>query len=88
MVVMHSCDNPPCVNPDHLSVGTKAENNADAARKGHMAAASRRRSKLTEDDVRAIRASTEAAAVIMARYDLSQASVSFIRNRKRWASLE
>jgi hypothetical protein len=34
LVVMHRCDNPPCCNPAHLSVGTVAENNADAARKG------------------------------------------------------
>lgn len=34
MVVMHSCDNPSCVNPDHLSVGTYKENTADMIAKG------------------------------------------------------
>ena len=33
MVIMHACDNPPCVNPEHLSLGTKAENHRDAVRK-------------------------------------------------------
>lgn len=32
--VMHSCDNPPCVNPNHLSTGTQADNRRDCASKG------------------------------------------------------
>lgn len=34
MSVMHSCDNPPCVNPAHLRVGTPADNNLDTTTKG------------------------------------------------------
>ena len=34
MLVLHSCDNPPCVNPKHLSIGTNKDNSHDKMRKG------------------------------------------------------
>lgn len=35
MHVLHSCDNPPCINPDHLKLGTHSENMEDMTRRGH-----------------------------------------------------
>jgi hypothetical protein len=34
MMVLHSCDNPPCVNPDHLRIGTARDNMMDAIQRG------------------------------------------------------
>lgn len=56
MCVLHRCDNPPCCNPAHLFLGTKADNLRDAAEKGRMPRGEAHwRAKLTECDVREIR---------------------------------
>jgi hypothetical protein len=55
--VLHDCDNPCCCNPAHLHLGTIAENNAERNARGREARGERNgRARLTEADVRAIRA--------------------------------
>jgi len=56
MLICHSCDNPPCTNPDHLFLGTIKENNEDSRKKGRLAlGVKNRNSKLDEKSVIEIR---------------------------------
>lgn len=64
--LMHSCDNPRCVRVDHLSIGTAADNMRDCITKGRSRKAHGKalpQTRLTEDEVRAVRlAKAEGAA--------------------------
>lgn len=56
MFVCHKCDNPICINPRHLFLGTAADNNADMVAKGRSARGEKHgRAKLTSIDVVKIR---------------------------------
>lgn len=54
LCIMHSCDNPQCINPKHLSEGTWGDNNKDRASKARTVVSTSRR-KLTKEDVEAIK---------------------------------
>jgi hypothetical protein len=85
LVVMHSCDNPSCVNPEHLMAGTHKDNSQDAVSKGRMASGSRNSSaKLTEDQVAAIKESSETVVILANRYGVNQSTISKIRTGKKW----
>lgn len=96
LLVCHSCDNPPCVNPQHLWVGTNLENQADAKAKGRLrtprsgAGADNPRSLITEAQAREIVArllNGETNRSIAADYPISEGMVSLIKRRKAWTHL-
>jgi len=83
-VVCHSCDVPACVNPDHLFVGTRLENNRDAVRKGRHAYGKRNgQCKVSDADVLAIRRSSETQIMLAARYGVDQSTISDIKLFKK-----
>jgi hypothetical protein len=88
--VLHRCDNPPCVNPDHLFVGSNADNMADKTTKGRATGAApgpeHHLTHLTDDDVENIRALRPGHTLkfIGDLFGMTPSNVSHIVNRKTW----
>jgi len=86
--VLHRCDNPPCVNPRHLFVGTMGDNNRDMFEKQRAAVGIRQPgAKLTDEAVRTIRVRKRAGHTqreIARDLGVSEGIVSEILSGKRW----
>lgn len=89
LCVCHRCDNPSCVNPKHLFLGTVADNNADKTAKGRGRTSDRRGeknpgAKLNEALVLEIRAASGSNQQVATRYAVSRRLVGMIKALKIW----
>lgn len=84
-IICHRCDNPKCVNPAHLYLGTHTENMRDMVDRGRSTRGKRHPMvKLVASQVRAIRKDTRLCREIAADYGINPSHVGLIRSRKTW----
>jgi hypothetical protein len=85
MVVCHHCDNPPCVNPEHLFLGTQQENLDDMRRKSRGAFGERNgQAKLRSDQIQPIRDDPRPQATIASEYGVTVMAINRIKLGKAW----
>lgn len=91
LLVCHHCDNPLCVNPEHLYTGTQKQNVHDCVirrRRAIVKGENNPGSKLTINQIKAIRADGRTQAAIGIEYGISQAHVSAIKIGIKWGWLK
>lgn len=94
-VVMHLCDNPSCVNPEHLASATQSDNIQDCAQKGRdnsVHGEAHNRSKLTRKDVAEIRRRYEnhdpTMRLLAKQYGVTASNIADIVNYNTWKQVE
>jgi HNH endonuclease len=90
MNVLHHCDNPSCVNPDHLFLGTQSENLHDMVAKGRgnqPRGSQASKAVLTEKQVREILASKLGPRALGRMYGVGHSAIVQIKSGKSWKHL-
>lgn len=87
--ILHRCDVRCCVNPDHLFVGTHADNMADMKRKGRARSGNvygeaHGAAKLKKEMILEIRASNDSNKALAGKFGVDPSTISLIRSRLRW----
>lgn len=92
IVVRHKCDNPGCINPEHLELGTKAENARDAVERGRNAFGEKNgRAKITNVEASMIKVMIRDGMTnpsIAAKMNINCAIVRRIRNGDTWTHVD
>lgn len=94
MFVCHRCDNPPCVNPEHLWLGSNRENQIDARNKGLLnppKGENHPHAKLTKRDVWWIRSLAQSGTpprLIIKKWHISAQTVCDIKANRTWKDLK
>lgn len=95
LYVCHKCDNPNCVNPDHLFVGTQSDNMTDCSQKGRLrpgntSGENNGLAKLTEEKVRYIRAmrGKRNYSELAREFGVSHIAVRLASLRKTWRHVD
>lgn len=94
LFVLHRCDNPPCVNPEHLFLGTQRDNNNDKVAKGRASGGSSPGERNPSARITATCAAVIRDAIargiphrtVAAVFGISKSQVTRIANAKSWAS--
>jgi len=86
MNVLHQCDNPQCVNPEHLFLGTQRENVEDCMRKGRKPPTVRKLTAHSADSIRRCWNNGIKQTELAALWNVSVQHVNNIINGRKWAS--
>lgn len=93
LLIRHKCDNPSCINPNHLELGTIQDNISDRVNRGRQIKGSQvYSSKLTEEDVRQIKVELKNPfrgqnKELSDRYNVASGTISNIKSNKTWSHI-